>query len=393
MATIVRDARRQERAGVEARAAARSRSRRWTWAALLSLAALLVVLPPEASAMPGVGVAAGSAAAASASAAATPPAEPTAAEKEELSRRAEILARAHAAVVGLRSHAVEGATSIATLGTDRLGSGVVIDADGLVLTIGYLILEAEHVDLLLDRLRTIPARVVAYDVASGFGLVQALAPLGLPPARLGESGKAPADEPLLIASGGAAGGVSLAQLVSRRPFSGYWEYHIDGALFTSPPRPDHSGAALFNADGELLGIGSLLVGDAVGAGTPGLPGNMFVPVDLLKPILPELRVYGSSRLSRRAWIGASSVEKDGAVYVVRVAPDSPAEAAGLLPGDQIVGIDGTEVRGLESFYKALWQGEPPDREVQLSIRRGGTLRKVEVQATDRMRTLRRAVGV
>ena len=160
----------------------------------------------------------------------------------------EALARANAAVVGLQVVAVEDARSIATLGKERQGSGVLIGDDGMVLTIGYLILEADQVELVAGDGRRIPARVVAYDLASGFGLVQALAPLGIAPAPLGVSAAVASDEPLLFASGGDERDLTLARMVSRRPFSGYWEYHIEGALFTAPVRTDHSGAGLFNAE-------------------------------------------------------------------------------------------------------------------------------------------------
>ena len=209
----------------------------------------------------------------------------------------EALARANAAVVGLEVVAVEDARSIATLGKQRQGSGVLIGDDGMVLTIGYLILEADQVDLVAGDGRRIPARVVAYDLASGFGLVQALAPLGIAPAPLGVSAAVASDEPLLFASGGDERDLSLARMVSRRPFSGYWEYHIEGALFTAPARTDHSGAGLFNADGELVGVGSLVVGNAAGGDGPAMRGNMFVPVDLLKPILAELQ--GARQLAQQ----------------------------------------------------------------------------------------------
>lgn len=308
-------------------------------------------------------------------------------------RRAQALAEAHAAVVGLRSSAVDNARSIETLGRERQGSGVLIDADGLVLTIGYLILEADDVDLQLADERIVPARVVAYDLASGFGLVQALTPLKLAPARLGRSALVTAQQPLIVASGGADGDLSLARLASRRGFSGFWEYHIDGALFTAPPRTDHSGAALFNADGELVGIGSLVVTDALGPGQPRLAGNMFVPIDLLPPILPELRANGSSRRSHRPWLGVNCVEQAGQIRVVRVNRDSPAEAGGLQPGDQIVRIDGAAVGALEAFYKALWRGNDPEREVTLEIRRDGQAQTLRLRAVDRMKVLRQAQGI
>lgn len=317
---------------------------------------------------------------------------PSTAESADLEARMRALRAANAAVVGVNTIAVEDARSIETFGRKRQGSGVVIDAEGLVLTIGYLILEAEQVDLVLEGERTVPARVVAYDLASGFGLLQALAPVKVGPVKFGASAEVSNTEPLMISSGGEDGGRSLAQMVSRRAFSGYWEYHIDGALFTSPPRSDHSGAGLFNANGELLGIGSLVVGNALGDDHPRMPGNMFVPIDLLKPILDEMRREGASRSSSRAWLGMNCVEHDGDVRVIRVNRDSPAEDAGLLPGDRIVSIDGTAVNQLETLYKTLWRSAV-ERDVVLEIRRSGQVQTVKVHSVDRRQTLSKPKGI
>jgi len=262
-----------------------------------------------------------------------------------------------------------------------------------VLTIGYLILEAEQVQLVTDDEREVPARLIGYDVATGFGLVQALAPLRIEPVPFGTTAALTRGEPLMIVSGGEDGAISAAQLVSRRNFSGYWEYHVDGALFTSPPRPDHSGAGLFNSRGELVGIGSLLVKDAAGPDGPAQNGNMFVPIDLLRPILSELRSRGSSVSSQRAWMGVNCVEAEGTVRVVRVNSDSPAEVAGLEPGDRIVRIDGTEVKALEVLWKTLWAGGAPEREVTLDIVRGGQPQTLKLQSVDRMKTLKSAQGI
>jgi len=248
----------------------------------------------------------------------------------DVAAQSRLLHRAAGAVVGLRTQAIEDARSNRTLGREREGSGVVIDRDDLVLTIGYLILEAEQVLLVTDDDREIPGRVVAYDMATGFGLVKALTPLRIEAAPLGQSGGVAQDEPLMVVSGGGNGVVSAVRLVSRRPFAGYWEYRIDDALFTAPPRGDHSGAGLFNARGELVGIGSLVVAYAMGNNQPRHPGNMFVPIDLLTPIIDELRRTGSSAASRRAWMGVNCVEVDGEVRVERVSDDSPADVAGLV---------------------------------------------------------------
>jgi serine protease Do len=314
---------------------------------------------------------------------------PAATELEQQSRAFE---RAANAVVGVQAIAVEDAGSNATLGRLRQGSGVVIDREGLVLTIGYLILEADQVQLVLDGGRPMPARVVAYDLATGFGLLQPLAPLKIEPAPLGRSAAVTPQEALLIVSGEPGGQLSAAHLVSRRVFAGYWEYRIDGALFTAPPRTDHSGAALFNARGELVGVGSLVVANAAGDDAARMPGNMFVPVDLLVPILPEMRRSGASDASRRAWLGVNCVEYEGQLRVVRVNDDSPADRAGLRPGDRIVAIDSTPVATLEALWTRLWIGEP-ERTVALQIERGGSPQTLNVLTADRNRHLRRATGI
>lgn len=322
--------------------------------------------------------------------AATPGAAAPGSEVENQSRA---LNRASDAVLGVRALAVEEAGSSATLGRARQGSGVVISRDGLVLTIGYLILEAEQVQLVVDGERIVPARVVAYDVATGFGLLQALAPLRVEPVPLGPSAGVREEEPLMMASGGEDGGVSVANLVSRRPFAGYWEYLIDGALFTVPARGDHSGAGLFNTRGELVGIGSLVVADALGADAPNLPGNMFVPIDLLRPILDELRRDGMSAASRRAWLGMNCVEISGRVHVLRINSDSPADVAGVQAGDRILRIDGTEVARLDVLWTSLWSGGQPEREVTLEIERDNRPRTLKLHTVDRMKTLKRAQGI
>lgn len=303
------------------------------------------------------------------------------------------ITRAIEAVVGVQVTAAENARSAETLGQQRAGSGVVIGSDGLILTIGYLILEADTIQITTHDDRVIPARVVAYDLATGFGLVRSVLPLrGIQPVVLGSAKGLPPRTPLLAATGGEDGGMGLTQLVGARPFSGYWEYHIESALFTSPPLRNHSGAPLFNQRGELVGIGSLFVGNALGDDRQ-LAGNMFVPVDLLKPILAELQQTGSTRLSRRPWLGLSSTEQGGRVQIVRVNQDGPAHAAGLAPGDVVLAIDGEKVSTLEAFYKKLWARADPESEVQLTVLHGADIVQVTVRATDRMKTMRKPAGI
>lgn len=301
--------------------------------------------------------------------------------------------RALEAVVGVQVTAAEGARSAETLGRQRAGSGVVIGPEGLILTIGYLVLEADGIQVTTHDNRVIPARPVGYDLATGFGLVRAVLPLrGIQPVALGAASGIALETPLIAATGGEDGGMGLTRLVSARPFSGYWEYHIENALFTSPPLRNHSGAPLFNPRGELVGIGSLFVGNAMGDQRE-VPGNMFVPVDLLKPILAEMQQTGSTQVSRRPWLGLSSTEQGGRVQIVRVSRESPAQEAGLAPGDVVLAIDDEKVSTLESFYKKLWARPAPDAEVRLTVMNGSTIRQVTVKAVDRMKLMRKPAGI
>jgi S1-C subfamily serine protease len=236
---------------------------------------------------------------------------------------------------------------------------------------------------------------VAYDQATGFGLVQPLVPLRprIEPAPMGGVASLEVGEPLMVSTfGEGAAVVGVVRMVDCRAFSGYWEYHIDQALFTVPPVPSHSGAAVFNRKGELVGIGSLFVSDAPAIGRV-VPGNMFVPVDLLAPVLAEMRATGSTRASHRPWLGVSSQLQEGRVRIVRVERGGPAQLAGVNAGDEVLEVDGAPVDSLESFYKKIWTHPTPTDEVELTVRTGEEVRKVRVQAVDRLQTLRKPQGI
>jgi serine protease Do len=306
------------------------------------------------------------------------------------------LTRANQAVVGLHVVATQEARSAQTLGMQRTGSGVVIGQDGLVLTIGYLLLEAQTVQIITQDKKSVPARAIAYDIATGFGLVRALVPLSsVVPVALGSMGLSKPGDALMASTGAqpdTEANVNMTQLVSKRAFSGYWEYYLDTALFTSPPIENHSGAPLFNQRGELVGIGSLFVMDAMGQNAR-LPGNMFVPIDLLKPILVEMMQTGSSKMSKRPWLGLTSSEQGGRVQIVRVNKESPAHSAGLQAGDVVLAVDDAKVATLEDFYKKLWDRPTPDAQVRLTVLQGADLKTIVLKPVDRMTTLRKADGI
>ena len=312
----------------------------------------------------------------------------------------EAMGKANAAVVGIKVKAVEDARSAQTLGLNRSGSGVVIGDDGLILTIGYLMLEAQQIEIITQEGKILPAMAVAYDLATGFGLIRPLLPLrGVAPVPLGSQQNLKPGEPLLAATGASdrdEGGVSMTQLVSQRAFSGTWEYHLDSALFTSPPvstgRGNHSGAPLFNRKGELIGIGSLFVADAPGQ-NKRQPGNMFVPIDLLKPVLLEMQQMGSSKQSNRAWLGVTSTDQGGRVQVTRVTEGSPADEAGLKPGSVVQAVDGVAVTTLEAFYKRLWAHDAPEHPVKLTIREGDDVKTIDIRPQNRMLSLKKPAGI
>ena len=306
------------------------------------------------------------------------------------------LTRANQSVVGVQVVATEGARSAQTLGSKRSGSGVVIDADGLILTIGYLVLEAQSIQIITQDNKSLPARAVAYDLATGFGLIRAVVPLrGITPAPLGSARTLKMGDSLMASTGAQPGleaDVNMTQLVSQRAFSGYWEYHIESALFTSPPVENHSGAPLFNQKGELLGVGSLFVSDSTGQNVRK-PGNMFVPIDLLKPILAEMEQTGTSKLSHRPWLGLTSSDQAGKVQILRVNAESPAQVAGLQPGDVVLAVDDTKVATLEAFYKKLWDRSAPEAEVRLTVLQGTELKIIVLKPVDRMNTMLKPEGI
>lgn len=289
------------------------------------------------------------------------------------------------AVVKLSIKAVSNARTAENLGAEREGTGVVFGEKGLILTIGYLILEAGSILVVAGDGRVYPASVVGYDHASGFGLLRA--GIDTRPFEMGSSADLRELATVLVAAHGGAGGVSRSCVVSRRRFTGWWEYMIDGGIFTAPPRFEHSGAALIDAGGNLAGIGSLWVSDALEAGA-AFPGNMFVPIDLLKPKLEDLLATGHSREPARPWLGVYSEEIQGHVVVTRVLPESPAAKAGLARGDIILGVEGEAVGRQSEFYQRLWATGEAGAPVMLHVLHKRTVRQLTVTSMDRMAFLR-----
>ena len=285
-------------------------------------------------------------------------------------------------VVKLSIKAIAGARSADTLGAEREGTGVVIDAGGLILTVGYLIIEAGSVLAMAPDGRIYPATVVGFDHASGFGLLRASAGVAKQPLRLGDSSKVKALQSVRIAAHESAGGVSAACVSSRRRFTGWWEYMIDDAIFTAPPRGEHSGAALLDDDGGLLGIASLWVSDTLASGV-AFPGNMFIPINLLEPILGDLITHGRRQVPGRPWLGIYTEEIEGHVVVTRTLPDGPAARSGIRRGDIVLGVAGHSVANQSEFYERLWASGEAGDDVTLHVLHDKKVKHFVVYSADR----------
>jgi S1-C subfamily serine protease len=296
------------------------------------------------------------------------------------------LERVLMSVVGVRATVPDDAFTAQTLGTERAGSGVVIREDGLILTIGYLITEAEAIWLSSLDGRAIPGHVVAFDQETGFGLIQALGRLDLPALPLGDTTTLRIEDPVLLATGGGRRHAIKAMMIARQEFAGYWEYLLDEAIFTHPAHPNWGGAGMISNKGELIGIGSLQLERERGGKSEHV--NMIVPIDLLKPVLTDLRRFGKVNRPARPWLGMYSTEIDNRVVVIGISGNGPAARAELKAGDVILAVKGEKVTSQSGFYRKLWALGPAGVDVPLTVHHEGVTFDVTLASTDRAKLLK-----
>ena len=290
------------------------------------------------------------------------------------------LDRALDAMVLLRAEVPEDAFTASILGTERAGNGVVI-GENLVLTIGYLITEASVIWLTTTKRTVVGGTVLAYDQATGFGLVQALGKLGVKPIERGSAASIRVGENVVVAGHGGRAHALKATVFAKREFAGYWEYVLDEALFTAPAHPQWGGAALIGADGKLAAIGSLLVQEKIDAGT--IQGNMLVPIDLLAPILDDMVNAGRVQRPARPWLGMYTTGAGERLVIAGLAPGGPAERAGARVGDAVLEVAGAKPKTLADLWRKVWELGPSGAVVPLKLARNGKVNDVRIVSADR----------
>jgi S1-C subfamily serine protease len=296
------------------------------------------------------------------------------------------LEAALAAVVGVHAIIPNSAFTAETLGTERAGHGVFV-RDGVVLTIGYLVTEAETVWLHLADGRAVEGHVLGYDQETGFGLVQALARLDAPVLPIGQSSAASLGERVVVAGAGGRQRSVAARIIAKQEFAGYWEYVLDEAIFTAPSHPNWGGTAVIGPAGDLIGIGSLQLQQARDQG-PDEHLNMVVPIDLLKPILDDMVRFGRPNRPARPWLGLYATEVEDKVVIVGLAGRGPAQNADLRTGDMVVAVAGTEVSDLAGLFRRVWSLGQAGVAVPLTVHRDGKTFDVQVTSGDRSRFLK-----
>jgi S1-C subfamily serine protease len=295
------------------------------------------------------------------------------------------LDRALGAVVGIHSIVPSDAFSAETLGTERAGNGVLI-RDGVVLTIGYLITEAEQIWLTFSDGRVAPGHALGYDQETGFGLVQALARIDIEPIPIGQSGALQVGERVVVGGAGGRQHSIAARVAARQEFAGYWEYVLDEAIFTVPAHPNWGGTALIGSQGDLQGIGSLQLEQPREQGSEHL--NMVVPIDLLKPIYDDLLTLGRRKEPPRPWLGLYATEVNDRVVVVGMSSRGPARKADLRTGDVLLAVGGTEVSDLAGLFRRIWAQGQAGVDVPLTVYRDGKTFELKVPSADRRRFLK-----
>ena len=301
-------------------------------------------------------------------------------ETKKLTTEEDIL-NIYKSVVKIDSIIPPEARTAQSLGTVRGGNGVVID-DKHILTIGYIVVEAETITITLPDGKKFPGELIGYDHTTGFGILRTIIQSDLTPLKIGNSDQLTKEDFLYVLPYLTEGRPSAVKMVSRRSFAGWWEYFLDKPIYTYPANSSFAGSALINEYGEVLGIGSLYVGDAAATGISS-PGNMFVPINDLKPILDDLIQNGRRTKDIKPYMGLTSSDNTGQVKITRVNNNGPAAKAGFSVNDTILAVNDEKINNIEDFYKVVWSFGGPGTKLQFDIERNQEKLNIELTTMDR----------
>ena len=301
-------------------------------------------------------------------------------ETKKLTTEEDIL-NIYKSVVKIDSIIPPEARTAQSLGTVRGGNGVVID-DKHILTIGYIVVEAETITITLPDGKKFPGELIGYDHTTGFGILRTIIHSNLTPLKIGDSDQLTKEDFLYVLPYLTEGRPSAVKMVSRRSFAGWWEYFLDKPIYTYPANSSFAGSALINEYGEVLGIGSLYVGDAAATGISS-PGNMFVPINDLKPILDDLIQNGRRTKDIKPYMGLTSSDNTGQVKITRVNDNGPAAKAGFNVNDTILAVNNEKINSIEDFYKVVWSFGGPGTKLQFDIERNQEKLNIELTTMDR----------
>jgi S1-C subfamily serine protease len=286
------------------------------------------------------------------------------------------------AVVSITAHIPEDAMSADLLGTERSGHGVFIREDGLIVTVGYIVLDAETIWVGTDENTLVPAYLIANDFDSGLALLKPSLPVDVHAVELGSAADLETGEPVFVVGSGGISDTIEARVVAKHEFAGRWEYLLEEAVYTAPVHPGWAGTAMLDGSGRLCGIGSLMLQDP-GISTREAPVNLIIPIDTIAPVLNELCQYGRRRTPPRPWLGMLIHEDEEQLLVAGVYRGCPADSAGLRPGDIIVRVCGRPPFSLADFLRRVWARGPAGVSVPLTVLRDSELVEVTVETTER----------
>ncbi len=263
------------------------------------------------------------------------------------------------------------------LGNERLGSGVVVDPSGLILTVNYVVMGAQTISVAFQKGRRTKAEIVAQDFEVGLALIR-VNRQGLAAAEVGAGDVLERSDEVIL--------LGAMQPQERRvtggfvtyvgEYEGYWEYLIDHGIVSNAPNPGYGGGGLFTTTGRLAGTVSLNLNEIARS-------SLAIPIDCYRSHRDELVHHGRvvSR-PRRAWIGIFAHVVEEGVVVAGVVPDGPGERGGLQDGDVIVSLNAEEVASRREFYMSLWRHEPGEP-LTLEVMRDNKMRRFEVKGGDR----------